>query len=46
MHHKWSRMTREERQKIREELREHFRRHRRGFGPPPPREPQGPEAEV
>jgi hypothetical protein len=39
-------MTREERQKMREELREHFRRHRRGFGPPPPREPQGPEAEV
>ncbi len=44
MHGKdWSHMTREERHKI----REHLRNQRRGFGgPPPARDPQGPEANV
>jgi len=46
----WSRMTHAERhamrQKMREELREHLRGQRRGFGSPPPRDPQGPETEV
>jgi hypothetical protein len=46
-------MTREERQDMRQRMREELRDHlrggrggRRGFGPPPPHDPDAPETEV